>query len=82
MKNFTPPTNTISTKKPVSNSKGVQHFTFICDNCIIEKVKAICSKEGVTIRNFIEHLLLQGIASYESKHGEATATKRNAADIF
>ena len=62
--------------------KGAVHFTFICEKGIVDNVKAICSKEGVTIRGFMEYLLRQGIATYESKHGKATVTKRDAADIY
>lgn len=60
----------------------VQHFTFICKKSIVDKVKAICNKENYTIRNFIETMLLKGFAYYESIHGEATATKHKAEELF
>lgn len=47
------------------------HFTFICDNVIVEKIKAISSREGFSIRQVMEFFLNNGIEAYERKHGSA-----------
>lgn len=31
-----------------------EHFTFICDDVIVEKIKAIASHEGFAIRHVME----------------------------
>ena len=59
-----------------------EHFTFICDNGIVEKIKAIASREGFTIRQVMELFLNHGIDAYERKHGSAIFVGKNINDLL
>ncbi len=59
-----------------------QHFTFICDKTIVTKIRAIADREGFSIRELIEHILSNAIASYESKHGEPLPRSKSINDIL
>lgn len=85
----TPPTGKAPPKWKVpkdssdkSSSQSSEHFTFICDNVIVEKIKAIASREGFTIRQVMELFLNHGIDAYERKHGSAIFVGKNINDLL
>ena len=51
-----------------------ERFAFVCDKRTVAKVKAIASKEGVTIRELMEYMMNQAIARYEKKKGAIEVT--------
>lgn len=59
--------------KPKQSSTGTDYawerFAFICDRTLVAKVKAIATKEKVTIRDLMEYMMSQGIGRYEKKNG-------------
>jgi len=78
------PTEDRQTEQAVSEDKAEsieapwKHFSFICSVELADKVQAIAHKEGFTIRAFMEYMMRQGIAQYESKHGKARKIKVKA----
>ena len=58
-----------NTKKAAPSNYDWERFAFICSKMLVAKVKAIASKEGVTIRELMEYMMSQGIMRYEKKHG-------------
>lgn len=60
-------------KQSSANDYNWERFAFICDKCLVAKVKAIAAKEGVTIRELMEYMMSQGIARYEKKNGSIDA---------
>lgn len=46
------------------------HFTVICSNELVEKIKAIAKKENFSIRDVVEKSFRNTISSYESKNGK------------
>lgn len=85
----TPPTGKAPPKRKVpkdssdkSSSQSSEHFTFICDNVIVEKIKAIASREGFTIRQVMELFLNHGIDAYERKHGSAIFVGKDINDLL
>ena len=65
-----------------SSGQPSEHFTFICDNVIVEKIKAIASREGFTIRQVMELFLNHGIDAYERKHGSAIFVGKDIKDLL
>lgn len=58
------------------------HFTFICNSRIIEKIKAISSREGFSIRQVMEFFLNNGIDAYERKHGTAIPSSKDINELL
>lgn len=57
-------------KKNIKQSVyGWDRFCFVCDKSLIAKVKTIAEKEGLTIRELMEHMITIGINRYERKNG-------------
>ena len=56
-------------KKSAQSDYEWERFAFICGKTLVAKVKAIASKEGVSIRELMEYMMSQGIMRYEKKHG-------------
>ena len=42
-----------------------EHFTFNCDDVIVEKIKAIASRKGFPIHQVMELLLNYGVDAHE-----------------
>ena len=64
-----------------------ERFAFICSKTLVAKVKAIASKEEVTIRELMEYMVTQGVIRYEKKHGvidvpESVGVKKRLKDIM
>ncbi len=59
-----------------------EYFTFICDNVIVEKTKAIACHEGFPIRQVIELFIIYGIDAYERKHGVAIPNGKDIKDLL
>lgn len=85
----TPPTGKAPPKRKISKGSSdkssgqpSEHFTFICDNVIVEKIKAIASREGFTIRQVMELFLNHGIDAYERKHGSAIFVGKDIKDLL
>lgn len=85
----TPPTGKAHSKRKVpkgssdkSSSQSSEHFTFICDSEIVEKIKAIASREGFAIRQVMEFFLKNGIDAYERKHGSAIPSNKDINEIL
>lgn len=57
------------------------HFTVICSNELVDKIKAIAQKENFTIREVVEKFFRNGIGSYESKHGRVKVRDRKKQNI-
>lgn len=78
-----PPKRKVS-KNSSDKSSGQlsEHFTFICDNVIVEKIKAIASREGFTIRQVMELFLNHGIDAYERKHGSAIFVGKDIKELL
>ena len=57
------------------------HFTVICNDELVEKIKAIAQKEGFTIREVVEKFFRNGISSYEGKHGRIIVKPRKKQNI-
>ena len=81
------PTTSSEEKKNVTQSVyDWDRFCFICDKVLIAKVKAIAEKEGLSIREQMEHMITIGINRYERKNGavsiDVTASKRKIKDIL
>ncbi|KWW28289.1 MAG: Uncharacterized protein AUK63_1975 [bacterium P3] len=58
-----------SNQSAASKDYSWERFAFICDRSLVAKVKAIATKESVTIRDLMEYMMSQGIARYEKKNG-------------
>lgn len=69
------PDTTAKKSKQESVEEPWKHFTFICSVELADKVQAIARKEGFSIRALMEHMMRQGVASYESKHGKVRKIK-------
>ena len=65
-----------------SSGQLSEHFTFICDNVIVEKIKAIANREGFPIRQVMEFFLNNGIDAYERKHGMAIPSKKEINELL
>lgn len=85
----TPPTAKAPPNKKASKGsctetmhQSSEHFTFICDSVIVEKIKAIASREGFTIRQVMELFLSDGIGAYERKHGAAIPKNRDIKELL
>ena len=64
-----------------------ERFAFICDKTLVAKVKAIATKEDITIRELMEYMMTQGITRYEKKNGAVnigieTSGKKRLKDIM
>lgn len=61
-------------------------FCFVCDKTLIAKVKAVAEKEGLTIRELMERMIIIGINRYERKNGainvDVTSSKKKIKDIL
>jgi len=61
-------------------------FCFICDKVLVAKVKAIAEKEGLSIRELMEHMITIGISRYERKNGavnvDVPISKKKIKDII
>lgn len=57
------------------------HFTVICSNELVEKIKAIAKKEDFTIREVVEKFFRNGIGCYEGKHGVVKVRSRKKQNI-
>ena len=57
------------------------HFTFICSPELVNKIKAIAQKEGVSIRDLMEYMMTNSINSYEAKHGKIKLKPKKATEI-
>ena len=49
--------------------KDYTRFNFICDTDLAQKVRAVSTKEGVTIRQIMEKAMTDWLAKYEKKNG-------------
>ena len=71
--------------KPKQSSTGTDYawerFAFICDRTLVAKVKAIATKEKVTIRDLMEYMMTNSINSYEAKHGKIKLKPKKATEI-
>ena len=64
------------------SGQSSEHFTLICDDVIVEKIKAIASHEGFPIRQVMELLLNYGIEAYERKYGIAIPVDKDIKDLL
>ncbi len=62
--------STVTKRKEEHADEPWKHFTFICSVELADKVQAIARKEGFSIRALMEHMMRQGIATYEAKNGK------------
>lgn len=49
--------------------KNYLRFNFICDADLAQKVRAISTKEGVTIRQIMEKAMTDWLKKYEKRNG-------------
>lgn len=65
----TPAHEPVKTEKPDVDEKNYTRFNFICDKELVRKVKAVATKEGITIRQIMEKSMTDWLAKYEKKNG-------------
>ena len=58
-----------TTTKKDDEGKDYTRFNFICDKELVRKVKAVATKEGITIRQIMEKSMTDWLAKYEKKNG-------------
>lgn len=56
-------------EEPVKGEKDYTRFNFICDTGLVQKVRDISTKEGVTIRQIMEKAMTDWLTKYEKKNG-------------
>lgn len=58
-----------TTAKQDDEGKDYTRFNFICGKELVRKVKAVATKEGITIRQIMEKSMTDWLTKYEKKNG-------------
>ena len=65
---------------PEKKEKDYIRFSFICNSELAQKVRAVSTKENVTVRQIMEKAVNDWLAKYEKKNGPVGAVKARSVE--